>query len=113
MSESSLTLEALMSDLALQLEGHFVELTDRQRSPELLYLFARFAPLSTPVPPLPPFSSLPPSLSLHLPEYYRSAAFDPPPSHQSMQTAERRERGRRMARLPVLQVLSLPCQAEV
>ena len=52
---------------------------------------------------------LPPSLSLHLPEYYRSAAFDPPPSHQSMQTGERSEREGRMTRLPVLQVLSLPC----
>lgn len=89
MSESSLTLEALMSDLALQLEGHFVELTDRQQGPPLLYLFPLY-----PSTPNPSFASilLPHSLSLYLPDYYCSAAFDPPPSHQSMQTAERSER---------------------
>lgn len=97
MSESSLTLEALMSDLARQLEGHFVVLTDRQRGPPLLYLFPLY-----PFSPPPVFASilLPHSLSLYLPDYYCSAAFDPPPSHQSMRTAERSEReSRRMTSL--------------
>lgn len=86
-----------MSDLALQLEGHFVELTDRQQGPPLLYLFPLY-----PSTPNPSFASilLPHSLSLYLPDYYCSAAFDPPPSHQSMQTAERSEReSRRMTSL--------------
>lgn len=83
MSESSLTLEAIMCDLGLSLEGDLMALSDRQRGPELLYPFPLYPSFA---PTLPS-----PSPSLHLPEYYCSAAFDPPASHQSMQAAERRE----------------------
>lgn len=59
MCESSLTLEALMSDLALQLKGHFREPADRQQGPELIYLF----PLSISHTSLASIL-LPPSLSI-------------------------------------------------
>lgn len=82
MSESSLTLEALMSDLVRQLEGHFLVLTDGRNPPP---------PHTHPQHTHSGFASilLPPALSLYLPDYYCSAAFDPPPAHQSMQTAEK------------------------
>lgn len=62
-----------------------MDLADRQQSPLLPHL-----------PSIP----LPHAQSLYIPDYYCSAAFDPPPSHQSMQTADSSEReSRRMTNL--------------
>lgn len=61
MGESSLTQGALMSDLALQLGGHFVQLTDRQQGPGLFYLSPFYSPLHPPIP-----LSLPLYLSIFL-----------------------------------------------
>lgn len=58
MSESSLTLETLMSDLVLQLTGHFLVLTDRRNPP--------LAQTHTHTHTLPPYSSLLLYLSIFL-----------------------------------------------